>query len=156
MSKYRIEHRYQDSGWEFLEEFSNLDVAIKQCNEYSTNSISYGMVRIIESPDNIVLGTWSAGGGPESCVWSDSMRGRIMCESGLESSLLERELEDIKEEVRRLRLAVDAVVVLIKESRGVTGLHHNGDVAPWAELLPGGRFESWLLPLGKYVKDYMP
>lgn len=30
---------------------------------------------------------------------------------------------------------------LIGESRGVYGLHLNGDVAPWDELEPGGRFE---------------
>lgn len=30
---------------------------------------------------------------------------------------------------------------LISESHGVAGLHLNGDVAPWDELLPGGRFE---------------
>lgn len=32
---------------------------------------------------------------------------------------------------------------LIDESEGVTGLHLNGDVAPWDELLPGGRFERF-------------
>lgn len=30
---------------------------------------------------------------------------------------------------------------LIEESEGVTGLHLNGAIAPWDELLPGGRFE---------------
>lgn len=30
---------------------------------------------------------------------------------------------------------------LIGESYGVSGLHLNGDVAPWGELEPGGRFE---------------
>lgn len=30
---------------------------------------------------------------------------------------------------------------LISESEGVAGLHLNGDIAPWDELLPGGRFE---------------
>ena len=33
---------------------------------------------------------------------------------------------------------------LIEESDGVTGLHLNGDVAPWDELLDGGRFEEWM------------
>ena len=32
---------------------------------------------------------------------------------------------------------------LVSESRGVAGLHLNGDVAAWEEILPGGRFE-WL------------
>ena len=30
---------------------------------------------------------------------------------------------------------------LINESEGVAGFHLNGDVAPWGELLSGGRFE---------------
>lgn len=30
---------------------------------------------------------------------------------------------------------------LVAESQGVAGLHLNGDIAPWEELLPGGRFE---------------
>lgn len=36
---------------------------------------------------------------------------------------------------------------LIDDSEGVVGLHLNGDVAPWEELMEGGRFEEWLLPL---------
>lgn len=30
---------------------------------------------------------------------------------------------------------------LMSESHGVAGLHRNGDIAPWGELEPGGRFE---------------
>jgi hypothetical protein len=47
--------------------------------------------------------------------------------------------------------AIDAVVSLISESRGVAGLHLNGDVATWDELLAGGYMEEWLLPLSNYV-----
>lgn len=50
------------------------------------------------------------------------------------------------EEYRRKKL-VDgllAVEQLIAESHGVTGLHLNGDVAPWDELRSGGSFEAWL------------
>ena len=35
---------------------------------------------------------------------------------------------------------------LVAESYGVTGLHRNGDVAPWNELLEGGHFEEWTEP----------
>jgi hypothetical protein len=45
----------------------------------------------------------------------------------------------------RLRRALDAVQALIDESQGVCGLHLNGDIATWEELLQGGRFEGWLL-----------
>ncbi|MDU7523505.1 MAG: hypothetical protein E7K72_19325 [Roseomonas mucosa] len=45
------------------------------------------------------------------------------------------------------RDALTAIDNLIAESHGVAGLHLNGDMAPWDELLAGGRFEDWLLPL---------
>ncbi len=57
------------------------------------------------------------------------------------------ELAALRAEVERLREAVDAVFTLIAESHGVAGLHLNGDVAPWDELLRGGRCEDWLAPL---------
>lgn len=46
------------------------------------------------------------------------------------------------EEVLRLAASlVDELDGLVGESDGVSGLHLNGDVATWDELLPGGRFE---------------
>jgi len=50
------------------------------------------------------------------------------------------------EEYKRKKL-VDgllAVESLILESKGVAGLHLNGDLASWNELRTGGRFEEWL------------
>lgn len=47
--------------------------------------------------------------------------------------------------VADLEAAVEAVRVLIRESSGVAGLHANGAVAPWEELLAGGRCEGWLV-----------
>ena len=38
---------------------------------------------------------------------------------------------------------VGEIELLASESSGVAGLHPNGDVAEWEEILPGGRFE-WL------------
>ncbi len=38
---------------------------------------------------------------------------------------------------------------LIANSQGVYGLHLNGDLAPWSDLLAGGRFGEWLEPLEK-------
>ena len=35
----------------------------------------------------------------------------------------------------------DDIQSLIGESYGVSGLHMNGDIAPWDELESGGRFE---------------
>lgn len=33
---------------------------------------------------------------------------------------------------------------LIAESQGVAGLHKNGDLAPWSELVAGGKYSGWL------------
>jgi len=42
---------------------------------------------------------------------------------------------------------IQAIWDLIKESEGVAGLHLNGDMAPWSDLLEGGRFEDWRIDL---------
>ena len=61
------------------------------------------------------------------------------------------EILHLRAENARLREAlvalVDAVDALAGDSEGVGGLHMNGDLAPWNELLPGGQFEEWLKPL---------
>lgn len=48
-------------------------------------------------------------------------------------------------ENKRLLSALEGLVGdvrdLVGESHAVAGLHMNGDLAPWDELLPGGRFE---------------
>ena len=33
---------------------------------------------------------------------------------------------------------------LVANSQGVTGLHQNGDVAEWPDILEGGSFGAWL------------
>lgn len=59
------------------------------------------------------------------------------------------ERDELRVENQRLREAVEEFASLVKESGGVWGLHRNGDDAPWADLLPGGRYETWLLNLGE-------
>ena len=51
--------------------------------------------------------------------------------------------------IARLRKGISAVDVLMNESEGVSGLHLNGDIAPWDELRAGGRYEGWLLDFDK-------
>ena len=46
--------------------------------------------------------------------------------------------------VGELIKAIHSVENLIEESYGVSGLHLNGDVAPWEDIFAGGRFEEWL------------
>ena len=43
--------------------------------------------------------------------------------------------------IEMAKTAIDEVQSLIEESRGVYGLHLNGDESPWSELEQGGRFE---------------
>lgn len=57
------------------------------------------------------------------------------------------EVEALRRENELYARAVAAVRELIAESRGVDGLHLNGDVATWAELSTGGWFEAWLIDL---------
>lgn len=54
------------------------------------------------------------------------------------------ELRERAEAGMRLAKAHEAVSGLMSDSHGVSGLHLNGDVAPWASLLAGGEFEDWL------------
>lgn len=58
-------------------------------------------------------------------------------------------IDRLQAENQRLREAVNEVSDLIQESYGVAGLHQNGDVAEWSELLPGGNFEGWLEIFGE-------
>ena len=51
----------------------------------------------------------------------------------------------LREDAERFADAIDAVSDLIDNSKGVYGLHLNGNVAPWGELRTGGRYEEWLL-----------
>lgn len=60
---------------------------------------------------------------------------------------LEEQITRLQGEMERYKNAVIAINELINNSNGVDGLHLNGDVAPWEELVLGGRFEEWLTPL---------
>ena len=53
-------------------------------------------------------------------------------------------VRELQARVRGLEAAVAAVRNLINNSEGVAGLHLNGDVAPWDELMEGGDYEVWL------------
>lgn len=59
---------------------------------------------------------------------------------------LEAELAEAQRTIKRVRNGVKSVRELIDNSRGVDGLHLNGDVAYWDELEGGGKFEEWLAP----------
>lgn len=54
---------------------------------------------------------------------------------------LEAALDSCSAALQRLHTDIEA---LMADSEGVTGLHHNGDVATWEELGEGGRFSDWI------------
>lgn len=61
LARYYLEHRYQDSGWCSLnEEYDTYEAAKEAAWEHASNSIIYGMVRIMSS-DGSVLVTYGAG-----------------------------------------------------------------------------------------------
>lgn len=45
--------------------------------------------------------------------------------------------------------AISDVQDLINETGGVYGLHLDGSLCPWGDLLKGGRYEEWLLSLSE-------
>ena len=45
------------------------------------------------------------------------------------------------------------LVTLIGNSTGVCGLHLNGDIAEWSEIMDGGRCEGWLSSLSQTQKQ---
>jgi hypothetical protein len=70
----------------------------------------------------------------------------------LEEKEIERQRKQIttlRQQLSAYRESLQAVSDLINGSYGVSGLHLNGDIAPWEELLEGGRFEEWLSPFSQ-------
>ena len=61
---YKLQNRYQDSGWENLdrEEFHRLNEAMDRGYELSKNSIAYGMVRVVNLVTGKVEVEYPAGG----------------------------------------------------------------------------------------------
>ncbi len=62
-------------------------------------------------------------------------------------------LKGLVRDYERMQKAIRSVACLIDESEGVAGLHLNGEVAPWEELLQGGHCEEWLLDLSQALKQ---
>jgi hypothetical protein len=54
-------------------------------------------------------------------------------------------IKGLHERIDELEEVLRSFSTLIDESQGVAGLHLNGEIAPWGELLGGGRYEEWLI-----------
>jgi hypothetical protein len=64
-----------------------------------------------------------------------------------------KKIDELESEVSNLNAAVTSVADLIANSDGVSGLHANGDIAGWDELLEGGHFEEWLIDFSKALES---
>lgn len=66
----------------------------------------------------------------------------LLCEAAFvganEIERLEKQRDELLEALKGL---ADDIRGLMSESHGVTGLHLNGDIAPWSELDAGGQYE---------------
>jgi hypothetical protein len=51
--------------------------------------------------------------------------------------------------IGELEGAISEVGALIEESGGVYGLHLNGDLCPWPDILAGGKYEDWLVAFSR-------
>jgi hypothetical protein len=60
---------------------------------------------------------------------------------------LDADLTALKAQLDEANKGFAAIFGLISASHGVAGLHLNGDVAPWDDLLKGGSLEEWLIDL---------
>lgn len=60
-------------------------------------------------------------------------------------------IAELEEELTKLRAKDEQVCGLIAESRGIEGLHLNGDIATWEELMYSFDFHTWL---DTYAEDF--
>lgn len=66
-------------------------------------------------------------------------------------AMLDEAVEEVRLENSKIRDAASCVLHdidnLVSNSQGVIGLHKNGDVAEWSDILEGGTFEAWLMSI---------
>lgn len=77
----------------------------------------------------------------DACAMQPSPLQEIALKAATTPDTLSALLAELDAKTEALTGLVDDIDGLAGESDGVAGLHLNGDVATWGELLPGGRFE---------------
>jgi hypothetical protein len=95
---------------------------------------------IIEQDDPRLSDLWQ----PNDPVAHSDLLHISLCKALYKIKTISAELSAKDAQLCRAREGLKAVESLINDSRGVDGLHLNGDVATWEELRSGGRFEEWL------------
>lgn len=90
-------------------------------------------------------------GSLDRCVWSLVMLldpANAVVDPDAEHVAMHPRFQKLADERYQLRKAlqkfVDDFAELVSSSEGIAGLHHNGDVATWAELDMTGQFASWI------------
>ena len=78
---------------------------------------------------------------------------KVSDERGRERAKHFAALREVQQERIKLLKGLHAVSSLMNESYGVTGLHLNGDVAPWSDLRSGGKYEGWLHEFDAAIAD---
>lgn len=81
---------------------------------------------------------------PIAARWEDRLRAFVQDRQAEPSPGQAELLGELASRHEALFRLDNALTELIDSSDGVAGLHLNGDLAEWEELLPGGRFEQWL------------
>lgn len=95
----------------------------------------------------VVSKTWEFGPISDSDDQSYGMMvsvGDVFGENRAANASLIKASPDLYEALSELISSLDD---LISDSQGVYGLHLNGDLAPWSELVEGGCYEDWLKSL---------
>lgn len=103
-----------------------IEKAVQPLLKTAVDSIYSGLLDATQDhlKDNLAFNIASRINSAEREAYRDRERCRLLTEA------LARLLHDVDD--------------LMDNSEGVTGLHQNGDVAPWSELAEGGNFEPWL------------
>jgi hypothetical protein len=81
----------------------------------------------------------------ESYINELEVENKHLLDANLHSEDMYRQIVDERDQLKaQINGMKEAIDDLVRSSEGVAGLHQNGDVAPWDELLTGGRFDEWL------------
>lgn len=74
-------------------------------------------------------------------------------EAASEREALVARAEKAEAKLASAQKGLQSVVGLIMHTKGVVGLHMNGEIAPWVDLLPGGKLSDWLRDFDQALND---
>lgn len=77
----------------------------------------------------------------------------IQEEHRIEMASFQKQIEELTKTIDILGHGLREVQILLDHSEGVAGLHQNGDVASWGDLLKGGCCEGWLIGYSEALQE---